>query len=332
MNSQHSHHKKRYVGLIFTLVLVAVLGLGWLFRQDISDWYRLREYTPSAEVVSLADQTSMTDDGRRIFYTTHPAITDKDAFNGYCRQGATSEYSIVLGCYVSSGGLYGDMYLYDINDPRLEGVMQVTASHEMLHAAYDRLDTNEQKRIDALLQEAYKSLPEGRVKQTIAQYEANDPASVPSELHSILGTEVASISPELEEYYSQYFSDRQVIVRFSEQYEAEFSRREQQVARYDEQLTRLKATIEADQKEIEARRAELDQERAQLDALESAGNAAAFNARVASYNQNVAAFNALVSETRTNIEEYNALVIERNDLALEVKELTEAIDSRPQGL
>jgi len=274
----------------------------------------------------------MTDDGRRIFYTTHPDITDKQAFNANCRQGSTSEYSIILGCYVSNGGLYGDMYLYDIDDERLSGVVQVTAGHEMLHAAYDRLSTKERQRVDDLLLEAYNNLPDGRIKETIAQYEANDPASVPSELHSILGTEVRNLSPELEEYYARYFSNRLAVVEFSEQYEAEFTRRTNQVADYDARLSSLKAEIEANQREIDSLNADLVSERARLDSLEANGDNAGFNARVGSYNAQVAAYNALVAQTRAQIEAYNSLVEERNNLALEVEELTKAIDSRPETL
>lgn len=325
-------HKKGFAGLIFTASLLVVLAGGYLFRQDLSDWYRLRQYQPPAEIVALADQISLTDDGRRIFYTTHPDITGKDEFNTNCRQGAASEYSIVLGCYVSNGGLYGDMYLYDIDDERLSGVVQVTAGHEMLHAAYDRLSDKERERVDALLLQTYQNLPEGRIRDTIAQYEANDPAAVPSELHSILGTELRDLPPELEEYYSQYFADRLVVVAFSEQYEAEFTRRTNQVAEFDARLASLKTDIEANQAAIDARNSDLEQARAQLDAFEASGDAAGFNALVGSFNAQVAAYNALVAETRTQIETYNSLVEERNNLALEVAELTKAIDSRPEAL
>lgn len=331
MSSTHQSHKGRS-GLLVSLALLLVVGLGWFFRQDLSDWWRLRDYDPSSQIVALADQTTMTTDGRRIFYTTHPDIADKDTFNAHCRDGAASEYSIVLGCYISTGKLYGNMYLYDINDPRLSGVMQVTAAHEMLHAAYDRLDDKERQRIDALLQETYQNLPDGRVKQTIAQYEASDPASVPNELHSIIGTELGNLPPELETYYSRYFTNRAAIVRFSEQYEAEFSRRQDQVTAYDRQLTEQKAIIEANQKDIDRQRVVLDQQRAQLDAYESAGNAAAFNVLVSNYNQGVARYNELVTTTRDQIEAYNSLVETRNNLALEVQQLTKAIDSRPQSL
>lgn len=331
MQPSHQSHKRRS-GLISLAILIVILGGGLFFREDISDWWRLRDYDPSAEVIALADETTMTESARRQFYITHPDITDRETFNTNCRQGNASEYSIVLGCYVSNGTLYGNIYLYDIDDPRLSGVVQVTAAHEMLHAAYDRLSSDERTRVDALLMQTYRDMPEGRIKQTIAQYEANDPSSVPSELHSILGTELASLPPELEDYYSRYFIDRQAVVRFSAQYEAEFERRQAQVAQYDAQLASAKATIEANQAEIDARLANLEQDKAELSALESSGNGATYNARVGAYNQSVVSYNALVSEARAQIEAYNTLVETRNELALEVEELTKAIDSRPESL
>jgi len=332
MHPQNHSSKRRLTSLIFFVGLLAALGLGWAFRQNISDWYRLRQYQPAADVVTLADQTTMNDKARRVFYTTHPAVTSKDEFNSHCRQGEASEYSIVLGCYISTGGLYGNMYLYDIDDQRLNGVEQVTAAHEMLHAAYDRLSSSEKQRVNHLLRATYEQLPEGRIKDTVAQYEANNPQSVPNELHSILGTELRQLPKELEDYYRRYFTNRLAIVGFSEQYEAEFTRRDDQVAAYDARLAQMKASIEAHEREIDSRSDRLQAQREQLNRYEAQGNAGAYNSLVDDYNQGVSNYNALVQQTRAEIDEYNNLVATRNNLALEVRQLTEAIDSRPQTL
>ncbi len=327
------HHRRRLGGLIFSFLLLAVLAGGWLFRQDISDWWRLREYQAPPAVVALADETTMTDKGRRIYYTTHPQITDREQFNSSCRQGTAAEYSIILGCYINSGGLYGSMYLYNVNDQRLDGVMQVTAAHEMLHAAYDRLSDKERQRVDQLLRQAYERLPaDSPIRQAIAQYEASDPAAVPSELHSILGTELRDLPAELEDYYRRYFSDRQVVVGFAEAYGNEFLRRENQVARYDEQLANIRATIDANQIEIEAQLGLLQAQQAELESLEASGNFEAYNSMVPIYNQAVNSYNALVTRTRDLIDQYNQIVAERNSLAVEVQSLQQSIDSRPQTL
>lgn len=332
MSNRPRHERRRSSSLIVLVVLLAAIGIAWVYRQNLSDWYRLRGYTPNAAITSLADQTTMTPEGRRIFYTTHPEISGKDNFNAQCRQGTAGEYSIVLGCYVSNGKLYGNMYLYDVQDERLAGVKQVTAAHEMLHAAYDRLSTSERQTIDAQLMEVYKNLPDGRIKETIAQYEAADPSSVPSELHSILGTELRDLPAGLEAYYKRYFANRLVIVAFSEDYEEEFTNRQQQVAQYDNQLAGLKATIDRNQADADRQYQSLQQARAALDRYEAAGDISAFNANVSSYNQQVARYNALAQQLRNDIDEYNRIVVVRNNIASEFQELTNAIDSRPQTL
>ena len=36
-------------------------------------------------------------------------------------------------------------YIYNVNDERLNGLKEVTAAHEMLHAAYERLPESDKK-------------------------------------------------------------------------------------------------------------------------------------------------------------------------------------------
>ena len=118
--------------------LLVATALAWFMRQDIYDWYRLRGYQAPSQVAKLATETTMNSDSRRLFYVYRPQLNDRVAFNQNCTH---DEQTIVLGCYVSNVGIY----LFDIHDPRLEGVEQVTAAHELLHAAYDRLNKKKKK-------------------------------------------------------------------------------------------------------------------------------------------------------------------------------------------
>src|SRR6185295_11567695 len=102
----------------------------------------------------------MTPDTRRLFYVYHPVLEDKQAFNSHCTD---SEKTIVLGCYISRTGIY----LYDVTDSRLNGVEQVTAAHETLHAAYERLSSSERKRVDGLTAQAFAQVTDQRIKDTI---------------------------------------------------------------------------------------------------------------------------------------------------------------------
>jgi hypothetical protein len=308
---------------IVTITLPLLLFIGFWQHQNISDWWKLRSYDPPNEITLLAERTSMTGYARRLFYVYRPQLNTQTEFNTNCTD---SEYSIVLGCYVSREGIY----IYAIDDPRLEGIMEVTAAHEMLHAAYARLSSKERTRIDALLQREYENLTNERILSAVEAYRNKDPAVVPNELHSIIGTEVRLVNDELEEYYTKYFTDRQAVVGFSEQYENAFAERKALVATYDDELGNLRTQIDTLQSQLELRAAGLTQKRSQLDQLVQSGRYDAYNAAVPDFNRDVQAYNQDADKLRRLTDEYNDTVLKRNEIALEGNELIEAIDSRPK--
>lgn len=319
---------KRTISFVSSLVFIALLVSAFFFRQDIYDWWRLRSYDPPKDIAALAETTTMNDDATDLFYVAHPQVVDGTEFNEKCH---IAEFSIILGCYVASGFAY-DIYIYNVSDKRLDGIQEVTAAHEMLHAAYDRLSDEERQNVDDLLVSEYKSLDNKRIKETVKQYQDNDPSSVPNELHSILGTEVRSLSPALENYYKNYFDNRSKVVALSEKYESVFESREQRVAQLDHQLSTLKTEIESDQQRLSELNTQLSTKRNQLDQLRSSGQTGAYNAQVGSYNSMVNEYNSLVETTKDKISEYNSLVKQRNALVVEVRDLVEAIDSTPERI
>lgn len=304
-------------------VVVAVLAgviTGWSQRWAIHDWWRLRNYKPPATIAKLATDTTMNKSARKLFYVYHPEIESKERFNEHCR---TAEHTIVLGCYVPTTGIY----ISDIRDKRLDGVLQVTAAHEMLHAAYDRLEGNEKKRIDELLNGAFKNLRNKRIRETINDYRQNG-ADTTNELHSILATEVRNLPAELEKYYKQYFTDRIKVVSYSEKYEAAFTARKAQLASYDQQLAKLKQQIDVMRSSLAKQASLLSAERAELDSYVAAKNYKAYNAGVTAYNQQVNRYNTAAVNLKNLINTYNDLVAKRNTIALENNELIKAIDNR----
>jgi chromosome segregation ATPase len=131
-----------------------------------------------------------------------------------------TEQTAVLGCYSGTR-----IYLFDIDNETLSGIKEVTAAHEMLHAAYQRLPDGEKSRINTLLEQQSRVLgvDQVRIDELMAQYAKSEPGERLNELHSILGSEVRSLNPELEAYYRQYFSDRAKLVTLSEQYQSVFT-------------------------------------------------------------------------------------------------------------
>jgi len=301
--------------------MIVLLVCAVVFRQDIEDWLRLRDYEPSADIIQLADDTTMLSSSRKLFYVQHPVLADKNTFNSYCR---INEQSIVLGCYIHGTGIF----LLDVTDERLAGVEEVTAAHELLHAAYERLGNSDKKRINELLVNTYNGITNERLRSTVELYRQQDPSIVPNELHSILATEVRDLPEELELYYKRYFADRSQIVRFSEQYEQAFIERRNSIREFDNQLTSMKDQIESLQSRLSSDEVALNTQRDLMNTLRGNGQISAFNAQVPSFNQKVNSYNAVVKDLENMVARYNDIVQKRNAVATEEAELVEAIDSR----
>lgn len=166
---------KRLLPIAVLIVILGGAGVAWLKRWEIHDFLRLRGYNPPARVVQLANDTTMNEGSSRLFYVYHPSLEDKASFSNHC---SNAEVTIVLGCYNPRTGIF----ISDITDPRLEGILQVTSAHEMLHAAYDRLPGSEKERINGLLDQAFAQLDNQRIKETINEYQKQG-ADISNELH-----------------------------------------------------------------------------------------------------------------------------------------------------
>lgn len=328
--SKPTHHWFRkifYAAII--LLWVVVLPLVAIHRQDITDWYRLRDYKAPTLIADISKQDSLTPYGQKVFYVNQPMVTGKDKFNSSCPT-STAEQTIVLGCY--HAGQNG-IYIYDVTDQRLDGVEQVTAAHEMLHAAYERLSDKERKEINKQLEDFYQNgLHDQRILKTINAYKQTEPHDVVNEMHSIFGTEVRNLPAPLEEHYKKYFNDRSQVVTFAEKYQAEFTSRQDAVARYDSQLSSMKKQTDAMESDLKSRQDEINQKQKDLISLRSSGDTEAYNAGVPSYNALIDAYNSEVQQLKSLIAQYNQIVATRNSIALEENELAQDLNSKAQTI
>lgn len=263
--------------LLKALLNLAIIGLFvvgsyslYLYRHDIQDWWVLSDYQPSAEIVRLAEEASLSEQGKKIFYRADPEVTaDRAQLAQQCR--ISDETTIELGCYISTNKIY----LLEIQQPELADEMAVTAAHEMLHAAYDRLGRSERQAINDELERFYTTIADPKLKQRLAVYAKLDAGDQLNELHSILPTERATLSPQLERYYDQYFTDRQVVVAAN--------------ARFNQTFDGLKAQIDALDTDIKATKARMN---AQL----ARGQVAAYNAQVPIVNSKINTYNDKVDQ------------------------------------
>ncbi|HEX5797118.1 MAG TPA: hypothetical protein VFX86_01870 [Candidatus Saccharimonadales bacterium] len=311
---------KNTISWLIVVLLLAVAVFGFTNAQAIYDWLHLRGYEPSARIAGLADDTTMKDTARRVFYVNHPELDGKQEFNTHCK---AQEQTIVLGCFINGDGIY----LLDVTDPRLSGVVEVTAAHEVLHAMYERLGSKERREVDKMTADFFRTLDNERIKKTIENYRAMDPGVVPTELHSILGTEVRNLNPELENHYKKYFNDRSKIVDYSEDYEQTFIDIGNKAKAYERQLADLKQTITSNEAVLDAKNTEINERQQELNRLLAEDRIEEYNSQVSPYNNAIDEYNVLVNETKQLINRYNELIKERNELVIQQQELYQAMDS-----
>lgn len=315
---------RRYFSYVFLLLLLAAAGALYIFKDAAKDYLVLRDYRASSAITQLSVDTGMTSYAQRLFFVNDPSLDSKEELSKHCSGVPTEE--AVLGCY---RGDRAGIYIYKVDEPLLYGVEQVTAAHEMLHQAYDRLSEKKRISIDALLNGYYtKTLTDPSVKAKMEGYKKSEPHDLKNEMHSVFGTEIAELPAELETYYRQYFTDRQKVVALSKQYQAELDKRKAQIDGFDAQLQSLHAQIDANRSQIDASSAALAQERAAMDALLAADDIPGYNARVPGYNKKVVAHKQLLATTNQLIDTYNHLVEQRNAISVERTQLQDALDSR----
>jgi hypothetical protein len=238
MSSTKPKKRGHIKSLIIALVCLVVAIVVFWNRQYIVDQLAVWQYQPSEEIASLVERSGIDGAGEFYFYASHPRLQNANDFNQTCER--KEEATAILGCY---NGQY--IYIYNVTNAQLDGIREVTAAHEMLHAAYARLSDAEKQRVNSLIDAEYEKLQDNKeLAERLAFYDRTEPGERYNELHSIIGTEVATVGDELESYYSQYFDDRSKTVKLHEQYAGVFQELQQRSDQISQQLTALGDEIE----------------------------------------------------------------------------------------
>jgi predicted nucleic acid-binding Zn-ribbon protein len=304
--------------LIISVLLFAFASWLFLNRQFVIDQVAVWQFQPSSEVTALRQRATMTDRGQFYFYASHPEVQDRTEFNKSCNSLKTQE-TVVLGCYSARS-----IYLFNVNDPTLEGIKEVTAAHEMLHAAYDRLSPNERDRVNKLLDTAAKNVNNPSLQDLLKEYDKTEPGERLNELHSILGTQVANLGSDLETYYKQYFTNRQAVVAMSQKYESVFNNLKTQQGQLASELEQLATALAAESNSYNQSITKLNTDIASFNARAAAGNFSSQSQFNTQRNQLVAQQEQL-RQTQNNL---NAKIAQYN----EKRAALEAINSQAEAL
>jgi chromosome segregation ATPase len=297
------------------------MSLNW---RQIVDQIAVWQFQPTTEITKFVSDSGMNDRGQFLFYASQPSLDDRAEFNRRCPK---YEQSVVLGCYVN-----GAIYIYNVADERLVGIKTVTAAHEMLHAAYERLSHDDRARLNRLIEQQFDATTDQRILDLVRAYDETEPNQRLNELHSIFGTEVASLSAELEKYYDQYFDARSKVVMIHEAYQQIFDDLKARQADLQSKLDQLNRQINtaADEYDTAAERLSADVTAFNIRAARQNGFAsqadfavarAELLSRQAKLDNDVAAINSWV-------EEYNRAVEDLNALGVEAGKLQRNLDSR----
>lgn len=310
------------VASVAVIAAAAVVTAPWdpQRRQAIEDQFVVWTNPPPAEIEAIAEATALTEEGRRILFASLPEIEDAESFNEHCGV----EDATVLGCYAAER-----IYVFAVSDERLGGTVEVTAAHEMLHAAYERLSLAERREVDELVAAFVESLPDDDpVRAVVDTYAVRQHAD---EWHSRLGTEFADLGPELEAHFARYFVDRSAVVALRERSTAALRELEAEIDDLVAQIDALGADLEARGSAYDADVAALN---ADIDAFNARADAGDFSSQaqfdveraelVARSDDLEAARVAL----NADVERYNGLVTTLEDLDARYADLYSSLDSK----
>jgi hypothetical protein len=306
------------------LVIVAAIGIiGVLYGQRVYDSILASQFHPTTEVKRVDNRLNLTSRGTDLLYASQATIEPKDQFNTNCK--SSERTAAILGCYYMR-----KIHLYQVDNADLDGALEVTAAHEMLHAAYERLNFIERMHVDSLIQDEYQTLRKNpTIAEEMAYYQKAEPGAETNELHSIIGTTVKDISPALEKYYAQYFSNRDAVVTMNEQYNAVFERINAEANSLQEQIDTLKPQVQTALASYESDRKRLEQ--SIIDFNNKAANDGfpsqySFTAARNSLTAEVAAMNVRMTEVNSLVADYNAKVEQLNKLSVKAREYNQSIN------
>ena len=204
MNQMRSH-KSLLLAVINLCIIVCVVAAAILNRQYIIDKYNAWEFKPSPEIAQIANDVGLNENGRFYYFASRPELDFAKEFNGECR--SREQGNAILGCYKNQR-----IYIYNVNDERLNGLKEVTAAHEMLHAAYERLPESDKKAVNTLLEKEYRKNSDAEFSKRM-------------------------------DYYKRYFNNRSQVVALHSKYSDKFKELKQGSASLRKELENLSISI-----------------------------------------------------------------------------------------
>lgn len=317
---------KKLISLAVTLALVVVGMWALANKWTIYDHWVSKKYASTKDSSEVLSDLNLTSKGDLVYRASLTEVDNKDSFKERCPVQDYEDAS-VLGCYSDR-----KIYVLKVDEPKLAGVEEVTAAHELLHAKFERMGPSEKEEVGQLVTELRKNITDSETNELVKNYESKLGAGegLNNEMFAIYGTQLKDVGSELEEIYRDYFKDRASIVDKYFAYNAEFNRLETVIRGYDSHLDALKSQKEALEAEIDSLGSELNVEKQEIDSLKNGGSQEQYQSAAIAYNSRVEVYNRKVGQIRSIIAQYNELVEKRNAEALSAKSLADKLNANAE--
>jgi len=315
------------VGSLIVVLMFAVVIVAFQQRGNIRDLFVVWNYEAPAAIEGYIERSTMTERGAFVFKASVPEIGDAATVNDRC---SAHEPGVgVLGCFVSTDR---SILLYDVTDDRLDGIEEVVAAHELLHAAWYRMSAAERSEVGALLTVAAEGQDEA-FQERMAVYTGLPESGRLNELHSIIGTEVAEIPSALEDYYAEWFTDRAALVQLHLTSNAVFEDIQERTDALVAELDTLRDGIDADSEKYNSG---YDTLNGDIEAFNRRADSGEFDSTEAFNRERFALLSRqreldlLYDDIQKRIDTFDARQLELKELNAQVAELNEGLNILPR--
>lgn len=241
MGKDRRRGAKRALRVSIFLVIVIAVFVAFTHKQDIQDHFKASNFNPSPRAEEVLEALQLTSTGERVFLASQPTVDGSQQFNEQCADVDHSEEGHVLGCFTRDR-----IHLFDVTDERVSGIVEVTAAHELLHAAFSRLGAGDRTALAEKLRNEYNvmSTTDPELVERMSVYEHLSDAAFANELNSVLGTEVRELPTWLEEHYAKWFENRAALIDDFDSYHSVFVGLQDQAESLQSEMTTLRADVE----------------------------------------------------------------------------------------
>lgn len=311
---------KRVVLIIISAIVIALVVVAIINRVIISDFIRGLGYEPTTEMINIRTSLNLTDYGNLVFNASWPELDKREIFNSHCRD--YENENAILGCYD-----FENIYVYNITEPELDGIRELTAAHELLHAVYARLSEQDKRDLRPMLEQVYSSNA-NILSEEIEMYLENERYE---ELYVRAGTEIANLPATLESHYANIFKDQDRIAGYYNKYISVFNQIQHNLDALSSEINNLENVIKSKTDEYYSRSAALNTAITSFNACAETPDCftseIVFQIRRTELLNEYDALDALYNEIDSLIDTYNAKVEAYNSEATHINSLNTIINS-----